>query len=72
MVTKLELENYKTFSYNNDIEFEDYLNSLTLGVLPAQIKGLLNNVGVLNRVLLSEKDKYVFAYCFDCGFRNFE
>ena len=72
MVTKLELENHKTFSYNNDIEFEDYLNSLTLGVLPAQIKGLLNNVGVLNRVLLSEKDKYVFAYCFDCGFRNFE
>jgi protease-4 len=72
MVTKLELENHKTFSYNNDIEFEDYLNSLTLGVLPAQIKGLLNDVGVLNRVLLSEKDKYVFAYCFDCGFRNFE
>ena len=72
MVTKLELENYKTFSYNNDIEFEDYLNSLTLGVLPAQIKGLLNDVGVLNRVFLSEKDKYVFAYCFDCGFRNFE
>ena len=72
MVTKLELENHKTFSYNNDIEFEDYLNSLTLGVLPAQIKGLLNDVGVLNRVFLSEKDKYVFAYCFDCGFRNFE
>ena len=72
MVTKLELENHKTFSYNNDIEFEDYLNSLTLGVLPAQIKGLLNDVGVLNRVFLSEKDKYVFAYCFDCGFRNFK
>jgi protease-4 len=72
MVTKLELENHKTFSYNNDIEFEDYLNSLTLGVLPAQIKGLLNDVGVLNRVLLSEKNRYVFAYCFDCGFRNFE
>ena len=72
MVRKLELENHKTFSYNNDIEVEDYLNSLTLGVLPAQIKGLLNDVGVLNRVFLSEKDKHVFAYCFDCGFRNFE
>ena len=71
MVTKLELENYKTFSYNNDIEFEDYLNSLTLGLLPAQIQGLLNDVSVLNRVFLSEKDRYVFAYCFDCGFRNF-
>tara|TARA_B100001063_G_scaffold142654_1_gene133286 strand:+ start:2183 stop:4027 length:1845 start_codon:yes stop_codon:yes gene_type:complete len=71
MVTKLELENYKTFSYNNDIEFEDYLNSLTLGLLPAQIQGLLNDVSVLNRVFLSKKDKYVFAYCFDCGFRNF-
>jgi protease-4 len=72
MVTKLELENYKTFSYNNDIEFEDYLNSLTLGLLPAQIQGLLNDVSVLNRVFLSEKDRYVFAYCFDCGFRVFE
>ena len=72
MVTKLELENYKTFSYNNDIEFEDYLNSLTLGLLPAQIQGLFNDVSVLNRVFLSEKDRYVFAYCFDCGFRIFE
>ena len=72
MVTKLDLENHKTFSYNNDIEFEDYLNSLTLGVLPAQIQVLLNDVSVLNRVFLSEKERYVFAYCFDCGFRNFE
>jgi len=26
----------------------------------------------LNRMFLSEKDRYVVVYCFDCGFRNFE
>jgi len=72
MVTKLELEDYKAFSYNNEVEFEDYLNLLTQGMLPVQIKGLLNEISGLNRMFLSEKDRYVVAYCFDCGFRNFE
>tara|TARA_B110000114_G_scaffold180808_1_gene217214 strand:- start:98 stop:1942 length:1845 start_codon:yes stop_codon:yes gene_type:complete len=72
MVTKLELEDYKAFSYNNEIEFEDYLNSLTQDMLPVQIQGLLNKISGLNSVFLSEKDRYVVAYCFDCGFRNFE
>ena len=72
MVTKLELEDYKAFSYNNEIEFEDYLNSLTQDILPVQIQDLMNKMSGLNRMLLSEKDRYVVAYCFDCGFRNFE
>ena len=72
MATKLELENYKAFSYNNEVEFEDYLNSLLQGVVPAQLKGLLNEISGLNRMLLSEKEKYVVAYCFECGFRAFE
>ena len=72
MVTKLELENYKAFSYNNEVEFEDYLNSLIQGLVPAQIQGLLNEISGLNRMFLSEKDRYVVAYCFDCGFRAFE
>ena len=72
MVTKLELEDYKAFSYNNEIEFEDYLNSLTQDILPVQIQGLLNKISGLNRMFLSEKDRYVVAYCFDCGFRSFE
>ena len=72
MVTKLELEEYKAFSYNNEIEFEDYLNSLTKDILPVQIQGLLNKISGLNRMFLSEKDRFVVAYCFDCGFRDFE
>ena len=72
MVTKLELENYKAFSYNNEVEFEDYLNSLIQGLVPTQIQGLLNEISGLNRMFLSEKDRYVVAYCFDCGFRAFE
>ena len=72
MVTKLELENYKAFSYNNEVEFEDYLNSLIQGLVPTQIIGLLNEISGLNRMFLSEKDRYVVAYCFDCGFRAFE
>ena len=72
MVAKLELENYKAFSYNNEVEFEDYLNSLIQGLAPTQIQGLLNEISGLNRMFLSEKDRYVVAYCFDCGFRAFE
>ncbi|MDA8547362.1 signal peptide peptidase SppA [Flavobacteriaceae bacterium] len=72
MATKLELENYKAFSYNNEVEFEDYLNSLLQGVVPAQLQGLLNEISGLNRMFLSEKENYVVVYCFECGFRAFE
>jgi len=72
MVTKLELEDYKAFSYNNEVEFEDYLNSLIQGMVPTQIQGLLNEISGLNRMFLSEKERYIVAYCFDCGLRNFE
>ena len=72
MVTKLELEDYKAFSYNNEVEFEDYLNSLTKDILPVQIQGLLNKISGLNRMFLSEKERYIVAYCFDCGLRSFE
>lgn len=72
MATKLELENYKAFSYNNEVEFEDYLNSLLQGVVPAQLQGLLNEISGLNRMFLSEKGNYVVVYCFECGFRAFE
>ena len=72
MATKLELENYKAFSYNNEVEFEDFLNSLLQSVVPGQLKGLLNEISGLNRMFLSEKEKYVVVYCFECGFRAFE
>ena len=72
MATKLELEDYKAFSYNNEVEFEDYLNSLIQGMVPTQIQGLLNEISGLNRMFLSEKERYIVAYCFECGFRNFE
>jgi protease-4 len=72
MATKLELENYKAFSYNNEVEFEDYLNSLLQSVVPAQLKGFLNEISGLNRIFLSKKEKYVVVYCFECGFRAFE
>ena len=72
MVTKLELEDYKAFSYNNEIEFEDYLNSLIQGMVPAQIQVLLNEINGLNRMFLSKKERYIVAYCFECRFRNFE
>ena len=71
MVSKLELEDYKTFSYNTEVEFEDYLSSLD-DILPVQIQSLLNEISGLNRILLSKKDRYVVAYCFDCGFREFK
>jgi protease-4 len=71
MVSKLELEDYKTFSYNTEVEFEDYLSSLD-DLLPVQIQSLLNEISGLNRIFLSKKDRYVVAYCFDCGFREFK
>ena len=72
MASRLELENYKAFSYNDEVEFEDYLNSLIQGVVPSQLQGLLNEISGLNRMFLSEKEKYVVVYCFECGFRTFE
>ena len=71
MVTKLELEDYKAFSYNNKLEFDDYLTSMAQDILPIQIQDLMNKMSGLSRMFLSEKDRYVVAYCFDCGFRNF-
>ena len=72
MVTKLDLKNYKAFSYNNEVEFDDYLNSLTQDILPFQIQSMLNNISGLNSLFLSNRDSYVIAYCFDCGFKNFK
>jgi protease-4 len=71
MVSKLELEDYKTFSYNSEVEFEDYLSSLE-DILPIQVQSLLNEISGLKRIFLSKKDRYVVAYCFDCGFGSFK
>ena len=71
MASKLELEDYKVFSYNNEVEFEDYLNSLE-DLLPIQVQGFLKEFSGLKRMFLSQKDRYVAAYCFDCGFESFE
>ncbi len=72
MVTKLELEDYKVFSYNTEVEFEFDFNLLIQSKLPSQIQDLLNEISGLNRMLLSGEDRYIVAYCFDCGFKNFE
>ena len=72
MVTKLDLKDYKAFSYNNEVEFDDYLNSLTQDILPIQIQSMFNNIGGLNSLFLSNRDRYVVAYCFECGFKNFK
>ncbi len=72
MVTKLELEDYKVFSYNTEVEFEFDFNLLIQNKLPSQIQDLLNEISGLNRMLLSGEDRYIVAYCFDCGFKNFE
>ena len=71
MASKLELEDYKVFSYNNEVEFEDYLSSLE-DLLPIQVQGFLKEFNGLKRMFLSQKDRYVAAYCFDCGFDGFE
>ena len=72
MVKKLELDDFKVFSYNTEVEFEFDLNLLIQNKLPSQIKDLLNEINGLNRMLLSGKDRYAVAYCFDCSFKNFE
>lgn len=72
LAAKLELEDYKVFSYDNNVEFNDYLNSMAEDLLPIQIQDLMNKMNGLNRMFLAEKDRYVVVYCFDCGFRKFE
>lgn len=72
MASKLELEDYKAFSYKNEIDFENYLNSVTEDLLPIQIQGLLDEFSGLSRIFLSNKDRYVVSYCFECDVRNFE
>ena len=72
MVAKLELEDYKVFSYENEVEFEFDLNLLIQNKLPSQIKNLINEISGLNKMFLSKKERYVVSYCFDCGFGNFE
>ena len=71
MASRLELEDYKVFSYNTEVEFEDFISSLE-DVLPIQIQGFLQDFNGLKRMFLSGQDRYVVAYCFDCGFGRFE
>ena len=71
MASKLELEDYKVFSYNNEVEFEDYLSSLE-DLLPIEVQSFLKEFSGQKRMFLSQKDRYVAAYCFDCGFDGFE
>ena len=71
MASKLELEDYRVFSYNNEVKFEDYLSSLE-DLLPIQVQSLLKEFSGLKRMFLSQKDRYIAAYCFDCGFESFE
>ena len=71
MASKLELEDYKVFSYNNEVEFEDYLSALE-DLLPIKVQSFFKEFSGLKRMFLSEKDRYVAAYCFDCGFESFE
>ena len=71
MASKLELEDYKTFSYNSEAEFEDYFSSLE-DILPIEIQDFLKEFNGLSRIFLSEKDRYVLAYCFECGLRGFK
>ena len=71
MASKLELEDYRVFSYNNEVEFEDYLSSLE-DLIPINVQGFLKDFNGLKKMFLSGKDRYVVAYCFDCGFGRFE
>ena len=71
MASKLELEDYKVFSYNSEVEFDDYLSSLE-DLLPIELQGFLKEFNGLKKMFLSKKDRYVVAYCFDCGFGRFE
>jgi len=71
MASKLELEDYKVFSYSSEVEFDDYLSSLE-DLLPIELQVFLKEFNGLKKMFLSKKDRYVVAYCFDCGFGRFE
>ena len=71
MASKLELEDYKVFSYNTEVEFDDYLSSLE-DLLPIELQVFLKEFNGLKKMFLSKKDRYVVTYCFDCGFGRFE
>jgi protease-4 len=71
MTSKLELEDYKVFSYNSEVEFDDYLSSLE-DLLPIEMQSFLKEYNGLKKMFLSKNDKYIVAYCFDCGFGRFE
>lgn len=71
MASRLELEDYKVFSYNTELEFDDYLNSLE-DLLPIEMQGFLKEFNGLKKMFISKKDRHVVAYCFDCGFGRFE
>jgi protease-4 len=71
MASKLELEDYKVFSYNTELEFDDYLSSLE-DLLPIEMQSFLKEFNGLKKLFLSKNDRYVVAYCFDCGFGRFE
>jgi protease-4 len=47
MVSKLELEEYRVFSYNTEVEFEFELNLLIKNKLPSQVQDLLNEISYL-------------------------
>ena len=71
MASKLELEDYKVFSYKSEVEFDDYLSSLE-DLLPIEMQRFLKEFSGLKKLFLSKNDRYVVAYCFDCGFGRFE
>ena len=56
MASKLELEDYKVFSYNNEVEFEDYLSSLE-DLIPINVQGFLKDFNGLKKMFLSGKDR---------------
>ncbi len=72
MASRLELEDFKVFSYNNQVEFDAYLNAMAQDILPIQIQDLMNKMSGLNRIFLSDKDRYIVSYCFECDFRGFD
>ena len=49
-LSKLEIEDYKVFSYDTEVEFEFDLNLLIQNKLPSQIQDLLNEISGLNLI----------------------
>ena len=48
MASKLELEDYKVFSYNSEVEFDDYLSSLE-DLLPIEMQSFLKEFNGLKK-----------------------